>query len=214
MGFGEGVVIFHSAVKNSRVFSGSYETSALTDWVYAKSIPLVGEYTRDSSKRYLKTNQPILKVFFDVDYGSNLKQTNYYLNRIRKVAEELKSDKIIFTYANKKDFSDELGKFGIADKSVGMGIEDLSKNHRYRSESEFSIESLKKFVADFNAGSLKSYIKSEPRPNPPTDGHVKIVTGETFNEIVMDPSSDILFEMYAPCKFRKSILISINSYKL
>lgn len=47
-------------------------------------------------------NLPILKVYFDVDYKSNLKRTNYYLNRLKKVAEDKNfQNKLLFAIANK-----------------------------------------------------------------------------------------------------------------
>merc|ERR1712039_142962 len=53
------------------------------------------------------------------------------------------------------------------------------------------------FVTEFDEGKLKPYIKSEPIPAE-NDGPVKIVVGENFNEIVKDPTKDVLIEFYAP----------------
>jgi len=193
-GGSEGVVLFHGETQKY-TYGGS---PALTDWIWEKSVPKVGEITKDNTNRYQKKNLPILKVFFDVDWKSNLKQTNYYVNRLKKVAEEqgLK-DKLQFAIANKKDFIDEIQKFGFtaADK-VSVAIDDFANTLKYKYTGEFTIEGVAAFAKDYVEKKLKPYIKSEPIPAN-TDP-VKIVVGENFNDLVLDPKKDVLLEMYAP----------------
>merc|ERR1712168_732636 len=62
---------------------------------------------------------------------------------------------------------------------------------------KFSVENLESFVKEFKGGKLKPYIKSEPIPES-NDGPVKVVVGETFDQIVNDPTKDVLIEFYAP----------------
>jgi len=85
---------------------------------------------------------------------------------------------------------------GVAGKEIGIAIDDHVNSQKYRFSEEFSVENIKKFVTDFLGGKLKSYIKSEPIPV--NDGAVKVVVGETFNDIVLDNSKDVLIELYAP----------------
>lgn len=66
----------------------------------------------------------------------------------------------------------------------------------------FIVENLQAFVNNFLGGSLKSYIKSEPIPAE-NDGPVTVVVGETFNDIVMDPTKDVLLEIYGKKEGRK-----------
>jgi protein disulfide isomerase family A protein 3 len=61
----------------------------------------------------------------------------------------------------------------------------------------FLVDNVKEFVNDYVAGKLKPYIKSEPVPAESNDA-VKVVVGETFNDIVMDKNKDVLIELYAP----------------
>jgi len=142
---------------------------------------------------------PILKVNFDVDYASNLKRTKYYLNRLQKIAEKPEyKNKILFAAVKKSDFGQELEKFGYSTADqYAVYIDDHSKSLKYRfTGKEYNVDGLQKFVDDFLAGSLKPWIKSAPIPE--SQGDVKVVVGENFNSIVLDPSKDVLFEMYAP----------------
>jgi len=199
LGLKEGVALFYPRDPKPQVFEGKISVSSLTTWIWPTSIPVVGDYTKTTQGRYTRYGVPVLKVFLDVDYGSNLKRTNYYINRIKKVASDSKYDfKLVFAVVNKKDFSDQLQKFNIpANKEVGIAIEDELKTLKYVGPQDFSVESLKKFADDFVEGKLTPYIKSEPVPEK-NDSPVKVVVGTTFNDIVLDKSKDVMIELYAP----------------
>lgn len=180
-------------------YNGPATKSALQDWLYDKSLPLVGEFSAETKGRYDKRGLPILKVYISVDYKSNLKRTNYYLNRLKKVAEnpELQG-KLVFALADKNAYKADLEKLGLdASKEVNAGIDDFKNSLRYQFTDEFSVPTLTNFALDFVNKKLEPYIKSEPIPETQGDGPV-VVVGKTFNDIVMDPTKDILFEMYAP----------------
>jgi len=196
-GLQEGVVIV-SKLDKPHVYDGKYTVSDLNNFIYASSVPPVGELTKDNLNRYQKKNLPIVKFFFDVAWeGANLKRTNYYLNRIKKVQEAV-GDKLSFAVLKKNDFKDELEKFGLSNgKEINVAIDDFANSQKYKFGEEFGIESVTQFVRDYLDGKLKSYIKSEAAPAN-NDGPVKIVTGENFNDIVMDPTKNVLIEFYAP----------------
>jgi hypothetical protein len=95
------IVIHKNFDEKKNVFNkNANSVDDITEWIHEKSIATTGEYTKDNQAKYKKRNLPILKAYFDVDYGSNLKRTNYYLTRLRKIAEEFKG-KVIFTIAKK-----------------------------------------------------------------------------------------------------------------
>lgn len=195
---GEAIVVFRPFDEPKNVYTGANTVKALTDFVYAKSIATVGQYTRDNSVRYKRRNLPIVKVYVDVNFETNAKQAGYYINRVKKVVNMNKAaeGKLLFAVAAKKDFQDEIKNLGLEGKDVVMGIDHSEL--RYRTTESFSVESLDSFVKDYLAGSLKPYIKSEPVPAAAKPGEVTVVVGETFNDIVMDPTKDVLIEMYAP----------------
>ncbi|XP_049750508.1 protein disulfide-isomerase A4-like [Elephas maximus indicus] len=63
--------------------------------------------------------------------------------------------------------------------------------------TEFDADALREFVTAFKEGKLKPVIKSQPVPKN-NKGPVKVVVGKTFEDIVLDPSKDVLIEFYAP----------------
>ena len=204
--FGSSIVIFRPFDdKKQVVYSGNDNVNSIVDWIYANSLPFIGEWSKTTEARYKKVNKPVFKAYFDVDFGVNLKKTNYYINRIKKAIEGVDGikDKIQFAVLNKKAYKDEITKFGLDSAAdVQFAVDDFTNNLRYRPVNiakEFSIDSVKDFLTQYNKGEIKPYIKSEPIPeNNDEPGKVKIVVGETFNSIVMDKSKYVLFEMYAP----------------
>jgi len=193
----EAIVLFTHEKGEKKTYTGTHNKDELYDWVYANSLPLVGEITKENEKRYKKRNVPIVKLYFDVDFGSNLKRTNYFVNRLKKAAEGDAQTKLSFVVAKKSTYKDELTKIGLEDKEVALGIDDFNGNLKYRLDGEVNQDSMKKFVADYLGGKLESYIKSAPIPENSNDP-VTVVVGKTFNDIVLDPTKDVLIELYAP----------------
>lgn len=63
--------------------------------------------------------------------------------------------------------------------------------------STLTVNSIKEFIQDFKAGTLRAHMKSEPEPtNLP--GQVTVIVGTTYDKIVNDPTKDVLVKFYAP----------------
>jgi len=197
-----GKIVLHTNDKDQpeHVFDAEHDEQSLTDWLWAKSVPLVGELTKTTEGRYKKKGVPLLKLFMDVDHTTNVKQTNYWINRLKKVAKDLAAtagEKLHLTYVNKKDYAAELAKFGSEGKDLVLAIEDFA-NRRYVSAAEkIDLDSIRKFALEYLEGNLTPFIKSAPVPES-NDGPVTVVVGKTFNDIVLDESKDVLLEIYAP----------------
>jgi len=199
VGHSEAIVMYRSFDEQVVVYSGVNKQDDISNWIWEKSIPLIGEITKEHTARYTRKALPIVKVAFDVNWGPNIKKTNYYVSRLAKVAElpEVKG-KLLFGLVHKVSFAQEVQKFGFTgSEEFSVYIDDHAKAQKYKfTEKEFNTENVQQFVTDFLAGSLKPFLKSQPVPEQ--QGAVTVVVGETFNNVVLDPTKDVLFEMYAP----------------
>jgi protein disulfide isomerase family A protein 3 len=185
-----------SPLETSEVpFKGDTE-SELVSFIQSNILPLVGEIHADNQNLYSLKNLPVVKIYTDIDWKLNNKGLNYLLNRVRKVGKDY-SDKLSFAIANRQKFQREMDDFGLKGENP-FAIHDLKKNHKFPASSPFSPENLKQLVDDYLAGKLEPYVKSEPVPeSQPEDGPV-VVVGKNFEQIVMDPTKDVLLEAYAP----------------
>lgn len=141
---------------------------------------------------------PLVVAYYTVDYVKNPKGTNYWRNRILKVAKQYKG-KVTFAVSGKDDHQHELNEYGIdytkGDKPIVLARD--AKNQKIKMEGEFSVEALEKFVQDLLDNKIEPYLKSEPIPES-NDAPVKVAVAKNFNEVVIDNGKDTLIEFYAP----------------
>lgn len=167
----------------------------LSDFIHESIIPLVGELTDDNLALYNKRGKPLFKVYTDLDWKLNPKGANYILNRIRKVARDNK-DKFSFVVVPKTKNQKELDDSGLSG-DLAFSIFETKKGNKYPGSGAFTPEGALKLIEDFVGGKLEPYFKSEPIPTQ-TPGEPTIVVGRNFDEIVNDPTKDVLLEAYAP----------------
>lgn len=166
----------------------------LTEFVKVNLHGLAGYRTRESAQDF---KNPLVVAYYGVDYAKNPKGTNYWRNRILKVAKEF-AGKLNFAVSSKDDFQHELNEYGYdytGDKPVILARG--AKGEKYILKDEFSVESLQKFATDLLAGNLEPYIKSEPVPEK-NDAPVKVAVAKNFDDVVINNDKDTLIEFYAP----------------
>merc|ERR1712062_203765 len=133
---------------------------------------------------------------YGVDYTKNVKGTNYWRNRVLKVAKEFSSYN--FAVSDKNDFQHELSEFGLdyvaGDKPVVTARVGVLK---YKMTEEFSMETLKDFLTQLEAGNVEPWIKSEAVPDN-SENDVKVAVAKNFEELVTNSEKDVLVEFYAP----------------
>ncbi|KAL9986344.1 hypothetical protein ACROYT_G000482 [Oculina patagonica] len=188
---------------NEEVYKGDADIFYIRKFLDASVHGLAGHMTPDNQDQF---KQPLCVVYYKVDWKLDPKGSKYWRNRVLKVATEFKSKVMNFAIAAKADFSRDLDAFGVSGESddpvATIKSDDGSK---YAMKEKFSVDTFKAFLQDYFDGNLKPYIKSEPIPEE-NDGPVKVVVGETFDEIVNDETKDVLIEFYAPwCGHCKSL---------
>lgn len=173
-------------------YDGTVDKDFIEKWVKANYHGLVGHRTLDNAADF---KEPLAVAYFAVDYTKNPKGTNYWRNRIMKVAKKFEG--ITFAISNKDDLQQEATEFGIEVFQMDKPSVALKANGlKYVMTDDFSVESLEKFIKDFKAGSLEPYLKSEPVPD--SQGNVKVAVAKNFDELVTKSEKDSLVEFYAP----------------
>ncbi|XP_013115883.1 protein disulfide-isomerase A3 [Stomoxys calcitrans] len=174
-------------------FDGTSE-SDLTTFVKDNFHGLVGHRTQETVRDF---KNPLITAYYSVDYVKNAKGTNYWRNRVLKVAKEF-AGKLNFAISAKDDFQHELNEYGydfVGEKPVILARD--AKNLKYALKEEFSVENLRDFAEKLLEGELEPYIKSEPVPED-NSAPVKVAVAKNFEEEVMNNGKDTLIEFYAP----------------
>lgn len=185
------------------IFDASDE---LKDWIQENSNGLV--IPRTPSNRDVP--KPSVVVYYNVDYEKDPKGTNYYRNRVLKVASKYKDQDVHFAISNIGQFANELSEYGIdmgrlhKENSPAVVARDAD-GKKYSLQDKFSVDALTKFVEDFLGGKLEPFMKSEDEPDNEGAG-VKVAVGKNFEKLVTKSEKDIFIEFYAPwCGHCKSL---------
>jgi protein disulfide isomerase family A protein 3 len=199
-------VHLHSKLEENHVALGdaTAKSSAIQSFIKSKFSGLAGHMTNDNEQFFKK---PLCVAYYQVDYERNVKGTNYWRNRVAKVAQKF-DGKMNFAVASKEDFGGVLSDMNINTKSEDVNVvcwtaEGLK--FRMDPDTKFSMDTLEAFVQQYLDEKLEPYLKSEEVPAD-NSGPVKVVVAKNFNEIVNDPERDVLIEFYAPwCGHCKSL---------
>ncbi|XP_068169947.1 protein disulfide-isomerase A3 [Antennarius striatus] len=211
---GEGIVLFRPPVLNNKFEDSSvkysedkYTSNKIKKFIQ-DNIFGICPYMTDDNKDQL-SGKDLLVAYYDVDYAKNPKGSNYWRNRVMKVAKGFLDEgkNLNFAVANRLSFARDLSDFGLDGDTGDAPVVAIrtTKGEKYVMSDKFSMDALQRFIGDYFDGKLKPYLKSEPVPES-NDGPVKVVVAENFNEIVNDDSKDVLIEFYAPwCGHCKSL---------
>jgi len=177
------------------VYDGAFDKDDIEKFVNKEYFGLVGVRTQDNAKEF---KAPVVIAYFAVDYKKNPKGTNYWRNRILKVAEQYKDD-FSFAISSKDEFQYEMNEYGIdfvpSEKPVVTAKN--AKGEKFINKEEFSVENFSDFLKKLKAGELEPFLKSEPVPDM-NDGPVIVAVGKNFDDVVTNNGKDTLVEFYAP----------------
>jgi protein disulfide isomerase family A protein 3 len=188
------------------VYDGEASLSTMKKFVNDKIHGFAGHRTASNSAQF---KRPLIVAYYDVDYVKNTKGTNYWRNRVMKVAKKLQDagKNVNFAVSNINDLSYEIQEYGMdsTDSDKPLIAARDSSDQKFVMKEEFSMDNLEKFANDLVDGKLSPYLKSEPVPEP-NDEPVKVAVAKNFEDLVNDKTKDVLIEFYAPwCGHCKSL---------
>lgn len=179
---------------NSVKHEGGDSISDVHEFITKNYYGIAGIRTRDNAMEF---KNPMVVAYYAVDYVKNPKGTNYWRNRIIKVAKDFPN--LNFAISSKDDFQHELNDFGIdfvkGDKVVVLARN--ANNQKFIMKEDFTVDTFEAFLKDLEADALEPYLKSEPIPES-NSGNVKVGVARNFDEIVTNNDKDTLIEFYAP----------------
>merc|ERR1711953_548994 len=195
--------ILQSKFEDAEVkYEGKMDKDHLTKWILDNYHGLAGHRTMDNMREF---KEPLVVAYFDVDYVKNVKGTNYWRNRVMKVAKGFPA--LNFAVANENDFQHEADEFGLdvvtTDKPL-IAIKSAAGKFVMTEEFDPKGVAFEQFLKDYEAGKIEPHMKSEPIPE--TQGAVKVAVAKNFDELVTKSKKDVLIEFYAPwCGHCKSL---------
>jgi protein disulfide-isomerase A1 len=175
-------------------FVPSDDSAALSEWITNNAYPLVAEINEKVFKRYVAAGKHIAILFYDTTAPSGT-----WVTMFNEIAQSLKS-KLSFAYADSNKFKQQLPRFGATGNVIPTVVVIHPENQQkwpWDESNALEQPALHAWLESVADGLRPSFMKSEPIPEA-NDQPVKVIVGKTFDQIVQDPTKDILVEFYAP----------------
>jgi protein disulfide isomerase family A protein 3 len=201
LGYTDAIVLFRPKNLENKFEPSAlpYESDdALDKWINTNYHGICGVRTTDNQADF---KNPLVTAYYSVDYTKNAKGTNYWRNRVMKVATEFSNYN--FAVANKDDFQGELSDLGFdyvsGEKPVIAARDEDGLKYKMEEvdEAKDFMPKLKDFLTQLEDGNLEPYLKSEAVPDN-SENAVKVAVAKNFDEVVMKSEKDVLVEFYAP----------------
>jgi len=175
-------------------FAGSWTDIALAKWIKQSTYALVGDaFSADkySGEAVQETGAKgsVVGTFDDEAAG---KEVNALLKEVAPAELQWRFTASARSELDQSDL-DILG----AKKDAPPQISVLYQEKKYVLK-DLSQEALKKFLADVLAKKAKPHYKSASLPAQAVEEGVTVLTGDTFEKVVMDSKKDVFVEFYAP----------------
>jgi protein disulfide isomerase family A protein 3 len=193
---------FEDAVIN---YEGDFSSSNIEDWLTKNGFGRVGYRSHSNVKYFPKRD--LLVLYNNASISSYPTGVKYYRNRLMKVMEQEKeaASKLSFAYSFSDEFYDELDALGYKSPDDLPIVAIYSSGKKYVM-GKYSQTAVAEFLKKFASGSLTPHLKSEPIPTK-DDGFAKKVVAMTFDQMVNDPSKDVMVVFHAPwCGHCKAFL--------
>ncbi|KAL2161469.1 hypothetical protein VTH06DRAFT_8031 [Thermothelomyces fergusii] len=188
------IVLYKDFDEGKAVFSDKFDLDEIAKFAKTAATPLIGEIGPETYADYMSAGIPLAYIFAEAA------EERKALSDALKPIAEAQRGVINFGTIDAKAFGAHAGNLNLkTDKFPAFAIQETTKNQKFPfdQDKEITFESIKAFVDDFVAGKIEPSIKSEPIPEK-QEGPVTVVVANSYNDIVLDDSKDVLIEFYAP----------------
>jgi protein disulfide-isomerase A1 len=198
------IILFKKFDEGRNEFTGELTDEAITSFVETNSVPLTMKFDEKCAQLIFGKATPGLFLYRD----KNAENTAELDKLITSVAGKVRGNIQVVITDIKEGLETRLAEYiGITEADLPtVRIHDTSVDlKKYNLDGQITEESVLQFVDDWKAGKLRPHLKSEEIPAT-QDEAVIVLVGKSFDDIVMDPTKDVLVEFYAPwCGHCKSL---------
>lgn len=193
------VVLFKQFDEGQNIFPDNLEEAAtvldaesLEKFVAINAVPLMNDIGPENYMKYVESGLPLAYLFVAQD------EERANLAKVFEPLAKRHRGKLNFVYIDANQFGGHATNLNLKEQWPAFAIQEPKKQTKFPFDqaTELSADAVTAFVDDYLAGKLKPSIKSAPIPES-NDEPVKVVVADSFNDIVMDATKDVLIEFYA-----------------
>jgi len=202
------IVMFMPHDERFAIYDGDItDMHALDKWISARRTPMIMHLTPHTAEKILDSGPEKIPVIFLI---SNSEQPAIE-HELREAAKQLRGRALVCFAGLGSQIERRLAELaGVEEHSPAVvtliethgGGGPFHTARKYRLPTEgLTSSAVVKFIADYEGGTLKPWLRSEPEPTPEevrVDGPVGVLVGTTFTATSQDSTKDVLVDFYAP----------------
>jgi protein disulfide-isomerase A1 len=196
-GVSEPALVLFKIYDDKRVdYKGSWDVESVKRFVETSKKRWIMDFDDEAIEWIFQKSNPALFVFRSQSSASS------YDEALFKVAPEIKDDITIVATDLSQEANKRLAEYlGVPATGqplafiVAFGRDGIEK---YKGTEDLSYQGLKDFVLSWKRKLLAQFLKTEEIPAQSHDGHVRVLVGKNFEEVVYDTTKDVFVEFYAP----------------
>ena len=183
-------------------FTEKFTENQITKFIEINKYPIILEFDTDNIELLFKNMNPAI-FLFSSDYQTHEETFISLSKEFKGLIYFCKAD---LNSPDSKRLSDFFGVIP-EEQPASVIVQPKDNLKKLRLLSDITKENLWNFINDWKENKLIPYLRSEKIPKNEYENDVRIVVGENFNEIIMDPEKDALVMFYAPwCQHSKKLL--------
>jgi len=195
----EGVVLFKSFDdKRADKTEELTDVESIAKFVSVASTPLLTEFSQQAAGK-LFANKEVPFLFLAMSKTGDADLYESTTESVRTIAKEAEGAVVaVHLNTDDKSASQVLNYLDLKeDDYPTYRILNLEKGLKYKPE-ESDLSKIGEFVAAFQAGDLKPFLKAQDVPEDWDKEPVKVLTGKNFKEVAFDQDKNVFVEFYAP----------------
>ncbi|GMI92102.1 PROTEIN DISULFIDE ISOMERASE 2, ARABIDOPSIS THALIANA PROTEIN DISULFIDE ISOMERASE 2, PDI-like 1-4 [Hibiscus trionum] len=175
-------------------FDGQFVKTAISEFVTSNKLPLVTTFNRDTAPSIFESSIKNHLLLF-----ATLNISEKFIPVFQEAAKLFKGKLIsIYVQVDNEDSGRPVAKFfGVSGDGPRILAYSGTDARKFAMDGDVTLHNIKAFAEDFLEDRLKPYYKSDPIPET-NEEDVKVVVANSFDEIVLDESKDVLLQIYAP----------------
>ncbi|KAK8641508.1 hypothetical protein V6N13_010909 [Hibiscus sabdariffa] len=175
-------------------FDGQFVKTEISEFVTSNKLPLVTTFSRDTAPSIFESSIKNHLLLF-----ATLNISEKFIPVFQEAAKLFKGKLIsIYVQVDNEDTGRPVANFfGVSGDGPRILAYYGTDARKFAMDGDVTLDNIKAFAEDFLEDRLKPYYKSDPIPET-NDKDVKVVVANSFDEIVLDESKDVLLEIYAP----------------
>eukprot|EP00388_Colpodella_angusta_P046431 GDKK01069380.1.p1 GENE.GDKK01069380.1~~GDKK01069380.1.p1 ORF type:complete len:340 (+),score=98.06 GDKK01069380.1:208-1227(+) len=191
------LIAFKHFDDKEETFAGSIEdTKAVSDFVVNAGMRIFQEMGPENYKGYIDRGLPIAWLFVKPAEKEN---NEVSMTAYEAAAKEYKG-KMSFVWVDASKYGGMSQRMGLKGVNFPAAVIDYQNKHFGFDESTaLSAENIRKYFADYFAGTLKRSVRSQDAPAENPSKGLWTIVGTNFDEIVKGNAEyDVLIKFYAP----------------